>query len=62
MLLGGAILVAAGLLFHMQGRGIVGPEQSFMYNNPEWFQYGLWLAASGMIIIILSLALRHRAR
>ena len=43
----GAAVAAFGLLFHMQGRGVVGPEQSFMYASPEWFGYGLWLLLVG---------------
>ena len=60
--LAGGVLAAAGIIFHMQGRGVVGPEQSFMYNSPDWIQYGVWLVAAGAAAIIAALLIRRACR
>lgn len=39
-----------GIIFHLQGQSVVGPESSFMYANPEWVSYGIQIAISGIII------------
>ena len=62
LILAGAAVAALGLLFHMQGRGVVGPEQSFMYNSPDWLQYGILLAAAGATMAGAGLFLRRRGR
>ncbi len=43
----GILIFLSGILFHLQGQGIVGPESSFMYYNPEWITYGLQIAFIG---------------
>ena len=45
----GIIVGAFGLIFHLQGQSIVGPESSFMYSNPEWITYGLSMILVGII-------------
>jgi MYXO-CTERM domain-containing protein len=60
LMLAGAAVAALGLLFHMQGRGVVGPEQSFMYSSPDWLQYGIWIAAAGVVMVGAGLLLRRR--
>lgn len=62
LILAGAAVAALGLLFHMQGRGMVGPEQSFMYSSPDWIQYGTWIATAGAAMICAGLLLRRRGR
>jgi len=42
-----------GILFHLQGQAIVGPESSFMYSNPEWIQNGQFIAILGVIILVI---------
>jgi hypothetical protein len=49
--IGGIIIFILGIVFHLQGQSIVGPESSFMYANPEWISYGIQIAISGMIIL-----------
>ena len=44
-----------GILFHLQGQSVVGPESSFMYSNPEWTSYGLGIAVVGLIIISIGI-------
>jgi len=47
----GVIISILGLVFHLQGQSIVGPESSFMYSNPDWITYGIQIAIIGIIII-----------
>jgi hypothetical protein len=47
----GSIIIAFGIVFHLQGQGIVGPQESFMYENPSWITYGLQIAIIGILII-----------
>ncbi|QLH05015.1 hypothetical protein C5F49_06565 [Nitrosopumilus oxyclinae] len=46
----GIIIGIFGLIFHLQGQSIVGPETSFMYANPEWTSYGLQIIIVGILI------------
>ena len=46
----GLFILVAGMIFHLQGQSVVGPESSFMYSNPEWVAYGLGIAITGLII------------
>ena len=47
----GIIIGIFGLIFHLQGQSIVGPESSFMYANPEWVSYGLQIMIAGIVIL-----------
>ena len=47
----GSIIFLSGILFHLQGHGVVGPESSFMYYNPEWITYGLQIVFIGLAIL-----------
>ncbi|MCV0392609.1 MAG: hypothetical protein K5790_04855 [Nitrosopumilus sp.] len=47
----GTIIGIMGIIFHLQGYGVVGPETSFMYHNPDWISYGMQIAIVGVIII-----------
>jgi len=47
----GIIIGIFGLIFHLQGQSIVGPETSFMYANPEWVSYGLQIMIAGIVIL-----------
>ncbi|OLC36904.1 MAG: hypothetical protein E6K87_03245 [Thaumarchaeota archaeon] len=57
----GAIVIAFGIIFFLQGNSVVGPTTSFMYSNPRWVVNGEWIAISGVIILALGLgiSLRH---
>ena len=55
----GIIAGIEGLAFTAQSKSIVGPESSFMYNNPQWtingyviFGVGLAIIFSGVVIWI----------
>ena len=47
----GTIIIVLGIIFHLQGQSVVGPESSFMYANPEWENYGFQIAIVGGIIL-----------
>lgn len=54
----GAIGLVAGIIFHLQGQAIVGPESSFMYSNPEWITYGQQIAVIGIFVIGVGVVLK----
>jgi uncharacterized membrane protein len=47
----GAVILILGLIFHLQGQSVIGPESSFMYSNPEWITYGIQIVIIGIIIV-----------
>ncbi len=53
----GISIFLSGILFHLQGQGIVGPESSFMYYNPEWITYGLQIVFIGGAILVVGAVL-----
>ncbi|MGI0046035.1 MAG: hypothetical protein ACREBB_02440 [Nitrosotalea sp.] len=57
----GAIILAFGVLFYLQGNSVVGPTSSFMYSNPKWITYGSSIAVLGAGIVVLGIiaSLRH---
>ncbi|GKS67389.1 hypothetical protein YTPLAS73_09360 [Nitrosarchaeum sp.] len=56
--LAGVGITIMGILFHLQGQSIVGPESSFMNSNPQWVNYGIQIAAIGTIIMIIGISLK----
>lgn len=53
----GAIIIVMGVIFHLQGQSVVGPESSFMYSNPEWVVHGLHISIFGTIAIAIGAGL-----
>ena len=51
-------MIASGVIFHLQGQAIIGPESSFMYSNPEWITYGQQIAIIGIFLISVGVALK----
>ena len=47
----GGIIGTLGIIFHLQGQSLVGPESSFMYSNPDWITYGIQIILVGLVII-----------
>jgi len=47
----GTVILIFGLIFHLQGQSVIGPESSFMYSNPDWITYGIQIAILGIIIV-----------
>ena len=54
----GVVILVLGIIFHLQGQSIVGPESSFMYSNPEWITYGIQIATIGIIITISGIVIK----
>lgn len=50
----GAIFAIFGMIFALQGQGIIGPAQSFMVNNPRWITYGSLMVILGLIMSLVS--------
>ena len=47
----GTIILIFGLIFHLQGQSVIGPESSFMYSNPNWITYGIQMVIVGITIV-----------
>ena len=53
----GGIIGTLGIIFHLQGHSVVGPESSFMYSNPDWITYGIQITLVGLIIVAIGTTL-----
>jgi len=53
----GIIILIFGLIFHLQGQSVIGPESSFMYSNPDWITYGIQIAVLGIIIVVVGIGI-----
>ena len=49
----GIIIMVFGVVFQFQGQGMVGPEESFMNENPGWVDNGIYIAMIGVVIILI---------
>lgn len=58
----GLLLALSGVVFTLQGFGIVGPPTSFMYQNNQWIYGGSATLVIGIIIFASGLFLRVRGR
>jgi hypothetical protein len=54
----GTVILIFGLIFHLQGQSVIGPESSFMYSNPDWITYGIQIAILGIIIVTVGIGIR----
>ena len=54
----GIALIIAGLIFTAQSKSLLGPQSSFMYNNPSWAINGSMFIIAGAIILILGIIFR----
>lgn len=46
----GLVTATMGVVFHLQGQSVLGPESSFMYSSPEWVAYGVWMLVVGLAV------------
>ncbi len=53
----GTIILIFGLIFHLQGQSVIGPESSFMYSNTDWVTFGIQIAIVGIIITITGIVI-----
>jgi len=58
----GVLLMLAGFIFILQGMGIVGPQSSFMFNNPTWIYQGVAVTGIGILPLAGGLFLSRRRR
>ena len=55
LMLIGVVLMACGLLFALQGAGIVAwPQESFMIGRQMWITRGSGLALAGLVLIFVA--------
>ena len=57
LIITGAIILIFGLIFHFQGKSMIGPESSFMYSNPDWIAHGIQIAITGIIIVAIGIVI-----
>ena len=53
IIIAGIVIAIFGIIFGLQGHGVVGPEQSFMYQSSEWVNNGNYIAMFGVIIVLV---------
>ena len=53
VIISGIIIMSFGIVFQFQGQGVIGPESSFMYENPSWIDNGIYIGMVGVIIILI---------
>ena len=53
VIISGIIVMIFGIVFQFQGNGVIGPESSFMYENPSWIDNGIYIGMVGVIIILI---------
>jgi len=58
MIILGVVVMIIGIIFHLQGQAIVGPESSFMYSNPEWVTYGQQIVIIGIFLMGIGIAIK----
>ena len=58
----GGIISCLGLVFHLQGISILGPESSFMYSNQEWVSYGLYIILVGIAVFSIGIIIKIRTK
>jgi hypothetical protein len=58
----GALFCLSGIVFTLQGLGIVGPSASFMFRSQSWIDNGLGVLVAGLVILGLALFFRSRTK
>jgi hypothetical protein len=58
----GGLFAASGLVFTLQGLGIVGPGTSFMFKSTTWIYQGIIILVGGLVLIAIALAFRPKSR
>ena len=54
----GIALIITGIIFTAQSKTLLGPQSSFMYNNPSWTLNGSMFIITGVIILIMGIIFR----
>jgi len=58
----GALFFLSGLVFTLQGLGIVGPTSSFMFRSQAWIDNGISILAAGIILLGIAFYFRWKTR
>lgn len=58
----GIVLIVFGIIFQYQGRGVLGPESSFMYYSKDWIDYEVGIIISGIILVGIGIFAARRTR
>jgi len=58
----GALFAVSGLIFTLQGLGIVGPGTSFMFKSTTWIYQGILIFVGGLVLIIVALLFRPKPK
>ena len=58
MMYSGIVMLVTGFVFLLQGEGTIGPESSFMYNNPEWYTNGKAIMLGGGGLCLAAIFMR----
>ncbi len=58
----GFLLMIGGLIFTLQGFGVVGPASSFMFGSGQWIYNGIIVFIAGLVVLGLGLVLRRTAK
>jgi len=53
IIISGIIVMIFGVIFQFQGQGMIGPDSSFMYQNQNWIDNGIYIGMVGVIIILI---------
>ena len=53
IIISGIIVMIFGIIFQFQGQGMIGPESSFMYQNQNWIDNGIYIGMVGVVIILI---------
>ena len=62
LIISGILILIFGVIFHLQGQGLVGPESSFMYSNPDWISYGQQIVILGIVILSIGIVFLVKRR
>ncbi len=51
----GAMLIVAGVIFTAQSKSLLGPQSSFMYSNPSWTVNGFMFIIAGIVALVTAI-------
>ena len=60
VIIAGIIITIFGIIFGLQGQGMIGPEQSFMYQSTEWINNGNYIAMFGVLVVLIGYTIERK--
>jgi hypothetical protein len=58
----GGLFTISGLIFTLQGLGIVGPSTGFMFKNSTWIYQGFFIFVGGLGLIVIAFVFRPKSK